>query len=915
MSDENSMPGRLLSLVLVLLLFFAGVLLISPERVEAETAYSYTRVYISGGGDITSRFNINGMTGLCQNGSKDSPSSGKATVKKLAADDIRTKLAYHYGYQKKWTSGEKGCRLARCFYFSWSGKYYHQSKSVIDDMVKTAKKVTVPEWFKAYSCFPTNDLQEFVAWKYSQPGKLYILKSSSDPRSLKTGKYSFKGIKYGVYSDKSCKKEKGVLTCDQDGKTDTVNLAAGTYYIKEISAKGNYSLRTTVYSCKVVSGKTVKKALKDTPVKAGVVLKKKFTDDSDQGYMDEQGLKEKFRFKFTNTSDRSISYSGETDGNGVLEIDKMLLGEYKVTEELTPDQLEHYEDVSKVKTIEVKSGEKNTVEISWENRFRDGQVMKISKRTGDGEPAGGFVFEVSGVTDEGEQFGPVEVTTDEDEADSAVVCVDDIEPGTYTVTEKMSDEQKKQYHEPRSQTKTIKEGDEETSFVFSFENIPKWTPVKLRKVSRDGCVEGIDFRITGTTDFGKEIDVSGITDKDGLVDFGNLYAGTYILEEVSFDPSMYENNYTVEGLEGRQCVRFTVTGEEEGTIWLGGKKGKGGEGTEFVNKPFAKLLVTKTDAETGQFLPGALFELRDENENTVALFSIDEEEDEEGNFVAVANILECIDGVSALPYSDLSTDDQEETSEYEDVSEEGSEEADASDSEWDDMTDEGDGSSELRFVVIQGLREDATYTLYEREAPAGYSVSEPVVIERLEDLEEVVVEDRKPSIRTTAHDSETGGNVSAADGSVKVIDTVYYSGVTPGEKYTVTGMLMDKTGITSGNAEDISAVVTEKGEVKKTVEITPDASEGMVDVVFTFDGSDLAGKDTVVYESLSKDGTEIATHMERDSIEQSIRFVEPEEVNKVPQAGEGFPWIALMIGVGISAMVYAAVNRKIFSDK
>ncbi len=47
--------------------------------------------------------------------------------------------------------------------------------------------------------------------------------------------YSLAGATYGVYSDKGCKEQLATLTTDNSGNTDTVELKAATYYVKELS--------------------------------------------------------------------------------------------------------------------------------------------------------------------------------------------------------------------------------------------------------------------------------------------------------------------------------------------------------------------------------------------------------------------------------------------------------------------------------------------------------------------------------------------------------------------------------------------------------------------------------------------------------------------------------------------------------
>ncbi len=123
-----------------------------------------------------------------------------------------------------------------------------------------------------------------------------------------------------------------------------------------------------------------------------------------------------------------------------------------------------------------------------------------------------------------------------------------------------------------------------------------------------------------------------------------------------------------------------------------------------------------------------------------------------------------------------------------------------------------------------------------------------------------------PEIGTQATDSETGEHMANADEKVKLIDTIQYKGLVPNLKYTATGTLMDaKTG---------EPVLINNKRVTTKTTFTPETSSGTVDVVFEFDGSSLAGKTTVVFESVTQDKKEIAVHANLEDEGQQIFFPE-----------------------------------------
>lgn len=110
-------------------------------------------------------------------------------------------------------------------------------------------------------------------------------------------------------------------------------------------------------------------------------------------------------------------------------------------------------------------------------------------------------------------------------------------------------------------------------------------------------------------------------------------------------------------------------------------------------------------------------------------------------------------------------------------------------------------------------------------------------------------------------DSETGLQMAHADEEVTLIDTVSYSNVPAGEELTLQGILMDKE---TGEALEIDGET-----VTSELTFTPESTEGTVDVEFTFNATEAAGKTLVVFESLYYGEEEIASHQDLDSPEQT----------------------------------------------
>ncbi len=165
------------------------------------------------------------------------------------------------------------------------------------------------------------------------------------------------------------------------------------------------------------------------------------------------------------------------------------------------------------------------------------------------------------------------------------------------------------------------------------------------------------------------------------------------------------------------------------------------------------------------------------------------------------------------------------------------------------------------------------YTLEELpcEANEGYElVTKTFWVERDSGVAEEVwmtLDDQEgPKIGTTASDASDGDQVAQAAEKATVADTVHYENLEFGGTYTLTGTLMVKS-----TGEPL--LDAEGSPVTATKEFTAENTNGSVDVEFTFDASLLAGEDVVAFESLSKDGVEVAVHADIEDSGQTVRFV------------------------------------------
>ena len=167
-----------------------------------------------------------------------------------------------------------------------------------------------------------------------------------------------------------------------------------------------------------------------------------------------------------------------------------------------------------------------------------------------------------------------------------------------------------------------------------------------------------------------------------------------------------------------------------------------------------------------------------------------------------------------------------------------------------------------------------------------------------------VVNDRTPEIGTKA--TVNGEKTATAEGDITIEDTVSYKHLIPGKAYTIKGILMD---MATGKA-----FLVDGKELTSEVTFTPEESCGEVTVRFTFCGSKITKQtDLVVFETLYRDGVELAAHADIEDGGQTVTLIPPKP--DIPQTGDnsnlGF-WIGLgsvALG-GVIACIIMYCKRK-----
>jgi LPXTG-motif cell wall-anchored protein len=181
------------------------------------------------------------------------------------------------------------------------------------------------------------------------------------------------------------------------------------------------------------------------------------------------------------------------------------------------------------------------------------------------------------------------------------------------------------------------------------------------------------------------------------------------------------------------------------------------------------------------------------------------------------------------------------------------------------------GKVEVAFTFDATSLEGKTTVIFEELQQDGQKLA---VHADLEDTDQQI---SFPEIGTKAKDSDTEENIASADEEVKLTDTIFFKGLVPNLEYVATGRLMDV-------ATEEPLLDGEEPITAQTI-FTPKESEGTVDVVFTFDGSSLKGKNTVIYESITQEEKEVGMHADPEFKDQQMFFPEIGTKALCPETG------------------------------
>ena len=787
--------------------------------------------------------------------------STRMTVDQIA--DVALSLEYVKQYTKSHTGlNSQHAYLLRqlvvwqrlSVHLGWScdnvrASYDEISKSVQDEVFAGAKAFVAANKGR-YDCYgyiytgEGQDLGQFYAKLAVGNGK--IQKSSSNTTVTNGNNcYSLSGATYCVYSDKGCTKSVVTLTTNASGNTDTVELRAATYYVKETKTPKGFQLDKNVYTMTVKAGETSTLKVSDTP---------KVTDT----------LVELFKIDMETSK---ATPQGNASLEGAEFVWKYYDGYY------TKDNLPS--EPTRTWTTKTIAEKDSKNEVHYITRLADS-------------------YKVSG---------------DSFYTQNGTIC---LPLGTITVEEKAA---------PNGY---LLEG-AYMQAAGSFEQIKG---VYVSQITEDGELAAL----SGSNQYSVSDKVirGGVKiQKRDLETKDTKAQGGATLKDTAFEIiSLNDNAVLVDGklYSKNEVVKTIHTGVD------------GIAATATDTLPYGKYRIEESNAPEGYLTDGAkpiefeitedgkIVDLTDETHsiyNQIKRGDLEGVKIGDGTHKRLANVPFRITSKTTGESHIIVTDKNGQFSTSSDwVSHKQNTNAGktSEDGIWFGTSTPDDSKGALLYD---------TYTIEELRCVSNKGMTLIPAFDVVVSRNNVVIDlgtltdDYEPeiSIHTTATDKVTGEKSIVAGKSVTIVDTVTLDGLTKGTKYQLKGWQMVK----SENAE----LIVGGKRVENDLTFTAEDSKMEVQIEFTFNASELGGKELVTFEELydvtnPDNPIKVAEHKDIKDERQTVTVKEkpespttpeepstPTKTSDSPKTGDNTPFVALFVMMGISAagLIFAGYKR------
>ena len=761
---------------------------------------------------------------------------------------------------------------------------------------------------------------------FHNKGKLKLKKASSNPGISENNPcYSLEGATYGVYSDSGCTQQVGTLTCNASGDSNVIDIAPGTYYVKETKAGKSYALDEGIHQVNVSGGQTATVSVTDapqndpadmlvakvdaetgkaSPLGAGTLEGAEFTVKYYDGFYTQENLPEKATRTWVLKTDENgrtslarvtldkdkyfvsgDSFYTSTNGNITLPIGTVTVQETKAPSGyLLSDNSVHIQQITSNTTTErvttfvepsedaptvreqVKRGDIAFNKVHGEDMTGLANVpFKItSKTSGESHVA---ITDVNGIlTTEASACLHTQNTNGNDAALKADGSIDE---SKLSIDNGLWFSGSKDVQTAADDSKGALPYD-----TYTFEELRCTTNTSLNLVKFEVTVSRNAYTIDRGTVDDNPIEI-GTTATDGADGDHKLLASNQaeIIDSVSYKGLKKGTEYELQGI-----LMDAETGEA-----LKGIDGKDITATaKFTPKASSgkQKVKFKFDATLLGGHKAVVFERLYLDGKIQASHEDPEDEEQTVEFLPVeigTTATDAADGDKSIGVGKAVTVEDEVSYKNLATGREYTVTGTLMDSTTGEPLKDADGNAVTASTTFEPEGNEGKVKVTFSVDTSTLSNKKLVVFERLEadgnviasheDLtdEGQTVEVIPPEIKTSAVDGADGDKEVTADGKATIVDTVKYAGLVPGTEYELQGTLMDsETGeaLKGADGKDITA----------SAKFTPQAKDGTQDVTFTFDASALGGAKTVVFEKLFVDGTLIGSHEDPTDQDQTVEI-------------------------------------------
>ena len=211
------------------------------------------------------------------------------------------------------------------------------------------------------------------------------------------------------------------------------------------------------------------------------------------------------------------------------------------------------------------------------------------------------------------------------------------------------------------------------------------------------------------------------------------------------------------------------------------------------------------------------------------------------------------------------------------------------------VAEEADGSIILEFTFDSSALAGKKIVAFEDITYEGISIGSH---EDLTDEDQTI---SYPEIHTTAVNGTDGSKTMVLGTNVTLVDTVTYKSLTEGKTFVLKGTIMDKA---SGQPIGVTAETT----------FTVEASDGSVEVTFTFDTTKLQGKTLVVFETMyDTQGNPIVDHSDLNDEDQTVSVPVQPVIPPVVTGDDSSPMpyvLSLLTALAAAVAVVAVLVRR-----